>query len=299
MLKSGCDCTTDRVFRGDYVNMVTGEIYCNRTEALKDLATHMHWPRGERREQTGRNFFLPVTSFLLVHVFSKHIKVYTGLFHINTCLWKFLSNKQEILFKQPPPGFTASPERMRGNRGAVNRPSSLGRSRTWMSGLRPSGPRDELRGLSPPSGVPQPPSSLRHPPLHPLCGDAPPSASTQHPGWGAARPLPRGCPGPSPWPSSSWTPCSPLRAISSPSSLSPASDSPGCPCGPLLLRPLPIPASNSRGPSQPLPAGSPRPPPSPPSHAELLRPSVKPSGAQTPLCPVQLFGSPATLPTPP
>lgn len=139
----------------------------------------MHWPRGERREQTGRNFFLPVTSFLLVHLFSKHIKVYTGLFHINTCLWKFLSNKQEILFKQPPPGFTASPERMRGNRGAVNRPSSLGRSRIWMSGLRPSGPRDELRGLSPPSGVPPapkqpqaptPPSSVRRRPslsLHP------------------------------------------------------------------------------------------------------------------------------------
>lgn len=125
---------------------VTGEIYCNRTEALKDLAAHMHWPRGERREQIGRNLFLPVTSFLLVHLFSKHIKVYTGLFHINKCLWKFLSNKQEILFKQPPPGFKASPE-WRANHGAVNRPSSLGRSRTWMSGLRPS----ELRGMS--SGV--------------------------------------------------------------------------------------------------------------------------------------------------
>lgn len=47
----------------------------------------------------GEIFFLPVTSFLLFLLFSKHIKVYTDLFHTNTCIWKFLSNKQEILFK--------------------------------------------------------------------------------------------------------------------------------------------------------------------------------------------------------
>lgn len=89
----------------------------------------------------GEILFLPVASFLLFHLFSKHIKVYADLFHTDTCIWKFLSNKQDILFKQPPPGFKASPEPRRANHGAANQPSSPGRSRTWMSGLRPPEPR--------------------------------------------------------------------------------------------------------------------------------------------------------------
>lgn len=48
MLKSGCDCTSDGVFQEvDMLAWVTGDIYCNRTEALKDLAAHVHWPGGE------------------------------------------------------------------------------------------------------------------------------------------------------------------------------------------------------------------------------------------------------------
>lgn len=89
----------------------------------------------------GEIFFLLVASFLLFHLFSKPIKVYADLFHTNTCIWKFLSNKQDILFKQPPPGFKASPEPRRANHGAANQPSSPGRSRTWMSGLQPPEPR--------------------------------------------------------------------------------------------------------------------------------------------------------------
>ena len=158
---------------------VAGEIYCNRTEALKDLAAQRHWPRGKRPCEQTEKFF----SFRLLHFYwftclantSRCTQAYCTLIHVsgNFC-WinrRFFSNSH-LLHGQP---------RAKESKPWCGQPALQPGEELHLD-VRPMAfrtERDELQGLSPPSGVPPapeqpqaptPPSSVRRCPslsLHP------------------------------------------------------------------------------------------------------------------------------------
>lgn len=209
-----------------------------------------------------KTFSFRLLHFTVFHLFSKHIKVCD--YSTDTCIWKFLSNKQDILFKQPRPGFKASPEPRRANHGAANQPLEPGEEPHLDVDSRPPEPEDELQGPRPRSGV-SALSSLDTPP-HPPCRDPvpqPPANALVE----AALTAPQGPPWSSPWRLKLEPPHNLSRYISSPNSPSLASASPRLPTWSHLLQASARTSLEQLHPNRPFPAGgSSHPPPNPEPH---------------------------------